>query len=94
VTELQANICEAIESCEGTYLSADDECRISAEHGAEVARAARQLYDDTIGCPVDWSKANMDDGLGVLADVCHDQYPWLSEAVRLKLVHWFVMAWK
>lgn len=94
MTEQQALICRVIEACDETHFSAKYEQQVATQYGDEVAKATRRVYDETVGCPVDWRKATMDDGLAILAETCHEKFPWLTEAARLTIVHWFVIAWK
>lgn len=94
MTPDQAKVCQALTTCQESYLTPDDDLRIARDFGDHIAKATRQLYEDTIGCEVDWSKANVDDGLDALSVVFREKYPWLPDEARGQIVHWFVMTWK
>jgi hypothetical protein len=94
MTDDQAKVSEAIELYLGSYLSKEDREKIIDHFGEAIAILVQEVYDSAIGCPVDWSKAGVDEGLGVMSQVLDERYPWLSYNAHMKLVHAFVMTWK
>lgn len=92
--EKQANLSHAVMMVSDIYISETDKVRIAQDLGEETVQALLTLYEDTIGCDVDWNLGSMDAGLKALGKVLDEKYPWLTEEAQHRISHWFMMVWK
>lgn len=67
---------------------------IAQRYGEPVAEAVREVYAKVLYCPIDWSRAGMDEALGIVGALLTRDYPWLSQAARGQLIHTFIMNYK
>lgn len=84
----------AFETCLQSYLSKEAREKIREHYGAAVAARVQAIYDDALGCPVDWRSATIDTALPVLHKFLDNKYPWLSSKARSQIVGAFIMEWK
>ncbi len=90
----QDRVNEAIAGCLVSDYSRDVERRLRETFGQEIAARVRAVYDDAMGCPVDWRTASMDEALAALHHFLGATYPWLTAEARRRLNFCFIMTWK
>ena len=94
MTEEEAMLYQAVLMVSDIYLSEADKVRIAHELGDEALQGLLTLYDDTVGCEVDWSSGSMETGLDALGKVLSEKYPWLPDEAKHRITRWFMMCWK
>lgn len=90
----QTEINAAFENYLESYLSKEAREKIAARYGEEVAAKVKAIYDDALGCPVDWRTASIDTALPVLHELLSAKYSWLSSKARTNINSAFIMEWK